>query len=86
MANTPDKQTTRSTLAMGKEQLKAQGDYNDLLKESQALLKKIDSSYDSIEARIESMSKSSINVKEIEKELSKASRFCECCPRHASLE
>jgi len=72
MANTPDKQTTRSTLAMGKEQLKAQGDYNDLLKESQTLLKKIDNTYDSIEARIESMSKSSINVKEIERELSKA--------------
>jgi hypothetical protein len=57
---------------MGKEQLKAQGDYNDLLKESQTLLKKIDNTYDSIEARIESMSKSSINVKEIERELSKA--------------
>jgi hypothetical protein len=55
-----------------KENIKNQGDYNSLLKESERLLKKMANSYDSIEGRIESLSKGSINLKQINQELLKA--------------
>ena len=54
-----------------KENIKNQGDYNSMLKESEKLLKKIVTTYDSIEGRIESLSKGSINLKQINQELLK---------------
>ena len=62
----------RNTESYASDALKSQGDYNNLLKESQGLLKKMVSSYDSIEGRLESLSKSSINVKQINQEILKA--------------
>jgi hypothetical protein len=55
-----------------KENIKNQGDYNNILNESKNLLKKMVSSYDSIQGRIESLSKGSINLKQINQELLKA--------------
>lgn len=54
-----------------KENIKNQGDYNNILNESKNLLKKMVSSYDSIQGRIESLSKGSINLKQINQELLK---------------
>jgi hypothetical protein len=48
-----------------------QGDYNNLLKDSLKDLAKLKNSYDQIEARLENITESSINVKEVEKELQK---------------
>jgi len=62
----------RNTEANAAAVLKSTGDYNNLLKESQGLLKKMVSSYESIEGRLESLSKSSINIKEINQEILKA--------------
>ena len=55
-----------------RENIKNQGDYNNILNESKNLLKKMVSSYDSIQGRIESLSKGSINLKQINQELLKA--------------
>ena len=55
-----------------KENIKNQGDYNGMLKESEKLLKKIVTSYDSIEGRIQSLNKGSINLKQINQELLRA--------------
>ena len=48
-----------------------QGDYNNLLKDSLKDLAKLKNTYDQIEARLENITDSSINVKEVEKELQK---------------
>lgn len=71
MATPTGNENTRSTISGLEDIKKKQGDYNNLLKESIQLLKQADKQYDSIEARISSMSESSINVKEIEKEIEK---------------
>ena len=55
-----------------RENIKNQGDYNNILNESKNLLKKMVSSYDSIQGRIESLSKGSVNLKQINQELLKA--------------
>jgi len=68
----PDKGQTRQTVADLKEIKRGQGDFNDAIKESINLLKQLDRSYERIEARLQTMNKSSINIKEINQELSKA--------------
>lgn len=72
MATPTGNENTRSTVSGLEEIKKKQGDYNNLLKDSINLLKQIDKQYDTLEGRLENMSKSAINVKDIEKELEKA--------------
>lgn len=62
----------RRSLDFTKEALRVQGDYKNLLKESETLLRRMSSSYDSIEGRLESLSKGSINLKQINQEILKA--------------
>jgi hypothetical protein len=68
----PDKDQTRQTISSVQEIKKEQGDYNNILKESINLLKKIDRSYEDIYARVSSLDKSQINIKQISNELYKA--------------
>lgn len=70
--NQPDKEQTRQVIAGVQEVKKEQGDYNNILKESINLLKKIDRSYEDIYARVSSLDKSQINIKQISNELYKA--------------
>lgn len=72
MATSKGNEGVRSTVTGLEDIKKSQGDYNNLLKESINLLKQMDKQYDTIEGRLESMSKSTINVKDIEKEIEKA--------------
>jgi uncharacterized protein YoxC len=60
------------SLANTKESLKVNGDLNTLLKESENILKKMSASYENIEGRLESLNKSSINIKQINQEILKA--------------
>lgn len=67
--NTPqgqDPQALRQTL---RQLLDDQGDYNNLLKNAIADLKRMDTSYSKIEARLNSLNKDSINVKQVNQEL-----------------
>lgn len=68
----PDREQTRQIIAGVQEVKKEQGDYNNILKESINLLKKIDRSYEDIYARISSLDKSQINIKQVSNELYKA--------------
>jgi len=68
----PDKGQIRQTVSDIKDIKREQGDFNDTIKESINLLKNLDRSYERIEARLETLNRSSINVKEINQELSKA--------------
>lgn len=68
----PDKEQTRQVIAGVQEIKKEQGDYNNILKESINLLKKIDRSYEDIYARVSSLDKSQISIKQISNELYKA--------------
>jgi hypothetical protein len=68
----PNKERTRQTIFGVQEIKKDQGDYNDILKDSINLLKKVDRSYENIEARVSSLDKSQINIKQISNELYKA--------------
>ena len=68
----PDKEQTRQTISGVQEIKKEQGDYNNILKESINLLKKIDRSYEDIQARVSSLDKTQINIKQISNELYKA--------------
>lgn len=54
------------------EALRSQGDFNNLVKESQNLLKKVVTAYDNIEARIGSLNRGTINIKQINQEVLKA--------------
>jgi Tfp pilus assembly protein PilN len=54
-----------------KELLEDQGDYNNMLKNAISDLKKMDSAYGKIEARLNSLNKNSINVKQVQQELYK---------------
>ena len=51
--------------------LEDQGDYNNLLKNALSDLKKMDSAYGKIESRLNTLNKDSINVKEINRDISK---------------
>ena len=62
----------KRSIEYSKEARKVQGDYRDILKESENLLKKMSRSYDSIEGKLESLSKDSINIKQINQEILKA--------------
>ena len=62
----------RRSLEFTKESLRAQGDYKNLLKESETLLKRMSTSYDTIEGKLESLSKGSINLRQINQEILKA--------------
>lgn len=68
----PDREQTRQIISGVQEVKKEQGDYNNILKESINLLKKIDRSYEDIYARVSSLDKSQINIKQISNELYKA--------------
>lgn len=68
----PSTDQTRQTIADINQAKKSGGDFNDILKDSVNQLKKIANLYDDIEARLKSMSTSSINVKEINTQLFKA--------------
>jgi len=67
----PDREQTKQIISGVQEIKKEQGDYNNILKESINLLKKIDRSYDDIQARVSSLDKSQINIKQISSELYK---------------
>jgi len=62
----------KRAIEFSKEARKVQGDHRDILKESEDLLKKMSRSYDRIEGRLESLSKESINIKQINQEILKA--------------
>jgi hypothetical protein len=62
----------KRAIEFSKEARKVQGDHRDILKESEDLLKKMSRSYDKIEGRLESLSKESINIKQINQEILKA--------------
>jgi len=67
--NTPqgqDPQALRQTL---RQLLDDQGDYNNLLKNAIADLKRMDTAYSKIEARLNSLNKDSVNVKQVNQEL-----------------
>ena len=68
----PDREQTKQIISGVQEIKKEQGDYNNILKESINLLKKIDRSYEDIKARVSSLDKSQINIKQISSELYKA--------------
>jgi len=68
----PDKSQTRQTVSDIKDIKREQGDFNDVLKDSINLLKQLDRSYERIEARLETLNRSSINIKDINNELFKA--------------
>lgn len=68
----PTSGQTKQTISDIKEIKREQGDFNDTIKDSINLLRQLDRSYDRIEARLETLNKSSINLKEINQELSKA--------------
>jgi hypothetical protein len=57
----------KTTLADSKQMKKEQGDFNDLLKDAISLTTKLARSYDDINARLEALSKKTINIKEIER-------------------
>jgi hypothetical protein len=64
----PDPQLLRQSL---KNLLEDQGDYNNLLKNAISDLKRMDDGYARIEARLSSLNKDSINVKQVNQELLK---------------
>lgn len=68
----PDKGQIRQTVSDIKDVKREQGDFNDAIKESINLLKQLDRSYERIEARLESLNKSSINIRDINNALFKA--------------
>ena len=75
MADPNQQGPTSSTAAItsaGKQMKKDQGDFNDILKESINLVGKLSRSYNDIEARLETMNRTSINIKEINKVIDKA--------------
>jgi hypothetical protein len=71
MATPTGNENTRATVSGLEDVKKKQGDFNGMLKESINLLKQANKQYETIEARIKSMSEETINVKEIEKEIEK---------------
>jgi hypothetical protein len=65
-APAPDPNALRQSL---RQLLDDQGDYNNLLRNAIADLKKMDTAYAKIEARLSSLNKDSINVKQVNQEL-----------------
>ena len=78
MADTPQNPQTgpgssaQFQQGVSREAINNQGDFNNLLRDSANILKKIATTYDNIEARIETLNKSSINIGKINTELLKA--------------
>jgi hypothetical protein len=68
----PDRDKTKQIISDTESLKKGAGDFNDILKDSINLLKKIDRSYESIQAKISSLDKTQINIKQISNELYKA--------------
>jgi uncharacterized protein YoxC len=68
----PDRDKTKQIISDTESLKKGTGDFNDILKDSINLLKKIDRSYESIQAKISSLDKTQINIKQISNELYKA--------------
>jgi len=64
----PDPQLLRQSL---KQLLDDQGDYNNLLKNAISDLKRMDTSYAKIEARLNSLNRDNINIKQVNQELLK---------------
>jgi hypothetical protein len=72
--NTPNQQNPLNydDLKKGlKSLIETEGDYNNLLKEANKQLDSMDKHYVKIAARLDSMNKSSVNVKEVQRELTK---------------
>jgi len=67
-----DKKISKDLQEDSKRRIKNETDFQDAIKDSLNLLKQMDRSYEKLEARISSMSKSSINIKDINKEIQKA--------------
>lgn len=65
-------EAAKASYQVGKETLKTQGDYNNLLKDAQSILKKITTSYENLEAKLESLNRGSINTNKINQEILKA--------------
>lgn len=63
---------TKQTISDIKDVKREQGDFNEVLKDSINLLRQVDRSYERIESRLETMNKSTINIKEINQELFRA--------------
>ena len=67
-----DKKISKDLQEDSKRRLKSETDFQDIIKDSLNLLKQMDRSYEKLEARINSMSTSSINIKDINKEIQRA--------------
>lgn len=65
-------EAAKTSYQIGKDTLKMQGDYNNLLKDAQSILKKITNSYENLEARLESLNRGSINTNKINQEIIKS--------------
>ena len=61
--------STRQITDFLRNKLDLEGDYNNLLRDQLREIKKLDTAYKNIEARINSLNKSSINVKQVNQEL-----------------
>jgi len=68
----PNPGQTRQTLSDVQQIKKEQGDLNNTLKDSINILRELDRTYQRIEARLETLNKSSINIKEVNNELYRA--------------
>jgi hypothetical protein len=64
-----NKVEAKDTLLALKEALKIQGDYNNLLKDSVRELEKSIKSYDKLGAKLNSINKTTINIKDVEKQI-----------------
>ena len=67
-----DKKISKDLQEDSKRRIKNEADFQDIIKDSLNLLKQMDASYEKLEARINSMNKSSINIKDINREIQKA--------------
>jgi len=62
----------KQTVSDIKDMKREQGDFNDTLKDSINLLRQVQRSYEGIEARLETMNKTTINIKQINQEIARA--------------
>ena len=67
-----DKKISKDLQEDSKRRIKNEADFQDVIKDSLNLLKQMDASYEKLEARINSMNKSSINIKDVNREIQKA--------------
>ena len=78
--------STTAIVSSAKQMKREQGDFNDILKESIGLITKLSKSYNDIEARLETMNKSSINIKEINKVIDKAAASAYIANKQALID